>query len=189
MKKTLKILATLVLASALSLYGCDPEDPITPEEETLENVFAGTSWVCHLENTIVQQGIQMNIDYDVSLDFLDTVNVEMFQEVYIDVPAYPSASQSNNQTDAFTYSFTKDSVFLHSIDTSIDETDALAYDKEANTLTIDFNDAEMESIMGTSTVVFTPRQMNSTKISHSRTTDSTLGWKPLVRNVLQTIGR
>ncbi len=194
-------LATIAVAATMLLTGCkkddyvDPITPETPEEETLENVFAGTSWVSHMENSIVEQGIQMNISYDVALDFLDTVNVEMFQDVYVEVPIYPAASQSMNQTDAFTYTFTEDSVFLY--DTYVDvltghtitDSMGMAYDKEANTLTLDFNDADMESMMGTSSIVFTPREGVKTIHPHPVSDAGKSNWHKLVEKVLDSLGR
>ncbi len=194
-------LAAIAVAATMVMTGCkkddyvDPITPETPEEETLENVFAGTSWVSHMENSIVEQGIQMNISYDVALDFLDTVNVEMFQDIYLEVPAFPAASQSMNQTDAFTYTFTEDSVFMYG--TYVDETTgdtlddnyALAYDKEANTLTLDFNDADMESMMGTSSIVFTPREGTKTIHPHPVSDAGKSSWHKLVEKVLESLGR
>lgn len=194
-------LATIAVAATMLLTGCkkddyvDPITPETPEEETLENVFAGTSWVSHMENSIVQQGIQMNISYDVALDFLDTVNVEMFQDVYLEVPAYPPASQSMNETDAFTYTFTEDSVFLCSTyvdaqagDTVVDSM-GMAYDKEAKTLTLDFNDADMERFMGTTSVVFTLRESVKTIHPHPVSDAGKSSWHKLVEKVLESLGR
>lgn len=198
MKRTLMTLATVAVAATLVMTGCKKDDPITPEtpeEETLENVFAGTSWVSHMENSIVEQGIQMNISYDVSLDFLDTVNGEIFQDIYLEVPAFPAASQSMNETDAFTYTFTEDSVFLCSTyvdaqagDTVVDSM-GMAYDKEAKTLTLDFNDADMERFMGTTSVVFTLRESVKTIHPHPVSDAGKSSWHKLVEKVLETLGR
>ncbi len=189
-----------LVGAALAMTGCKKEDP-TPAntdnpggEETVENVFSGTSWVCHLENSLVQQGIQMNIYYDASLDFLDDVNAEIFQDLYIEVPAYPAASQSINQTDAFTYTFTPDSLFLlatyvdETTGDTIEEVTGAVYDKEAQTITMDFDDADMEQVMGTSVVVFTPRQGSAkcrSTATETRAVESV--WQRLTEKARETL--
>ena len=170
MKTLIKPLATLIVAATMTMVGCqkekiEPITPATPPEEPIENIFAGTWWTGHLENTYMYQeqgmAIQMEITYDLSLDFLDSTNAELFHDLYVYVPIYPAASQSQNMTEEFTYTFSKDSVFLNGsyIDEAtgdtLDYSYALVYDKDANTLTLDLDDPEMEEMMGTTIVVFT----------------------------------
>ena len=203
MKATFKTLATLVVASALAFAGCTKEKiqpivPDTPEEEPVENLFVGTSWTAHLENTYynLEQGmsIQMDITYDLSLDFLDSTNAELFHDLYVYVPVYPSASQSQNMTETFTYSFSKDSVFLHGTyinDESGDTIDyfyTLVYDKEANTLTLDFDDSDMEEMMGTSVVVFTKSEDAAKAIiPASSSSKGKVNWHKLVGKIARAL--
>ena len=204
MKATFRTLATLVVAATLSFAGCTKEKihpifPDTPEEEPIKNVFVGTSWTAHLENTYyqMQQGmnIQMDITYDLSLDFLDSTNAELFHDMYVYVPIYPAASQSQNMTEVFTYTFSKDSVFLNGtyIDGETDETFEYSYslffDKEANTLTMDFDDPDMEEVMGSSVVVFTQVPIEPTKaiIPSAKTAKGKMSWGNIVGRIARAL--
>ena len=53
-----------------------------------------------------QQGfdIDMELTYDIYLDFLDSTHAELFHDLYVYVPAYPAASQSDNMTEELTVS-------------------------------------------------------------------------------------
>ena len=170
MNSSLRTLATFVVAATLAFAGCEKEDnitpniPDTPEEETPENIYVGTSWSAHLENnyTLQEQGynIEMELTYDIYLDFLDSTHAELFHDLYVYVPAFPSASQSDNMTEELTYSFSHDSVFFNA--TYVDEESGetleygyvAIYDSVAKTLTMDYDDPDMEEMMGTSIIVF-----------------------------------
>ena len=203
MKATFKTLATLVVAATLTFAGCTKEKihpivPDTPGEEPIENIFVGTSWTAHLENTYyqVQQGmnIQMDITYDLSLDFLDSTNAELFHDLYVYVPVYPAASQSQNMTETFTYTFSKDSVFLHGTYISDETGDTLEYsyplfyDKEANTLTLDFDDPDMDEVLGTSIVVFSKSEdAAKTIIPASSSSKGKVNWHTLVGKIARAL--
>ena len=204
MKATLKTLATLAVAATLSFAGCQKEKiqpivPDTPEEEPIENVFVGTSWTGHLENTYFYQeqgmSIQMDVTYDLSLDFLDSTNAELFHDMYVYVPAYPAASQSQNMTETFTYTFSKDSVFLNGTYTNSETGEtfeysySLVYDKEANTLTLDFDEPDMAEVMGTSVVVFTRSEEPTAKttIPASSPSKSKVNWHKLMGKIAHAL--
>ena len=203
MKKLIKPLAILMVAATLTMVGCqkekiEPFTPTTPPEEPVENIFVGTSWTGHLENTYFYQDqgmrIQMDITYDLALDFLDSTNAELFHDLFIYIPAYPSASQSQNMTEEFTYTFSKDSVFLNGsyIDEMTGDTleysYALVYDKEANTLTLDLDDSDMEEMMGTDIVVFT-QEDNSAKtlIPAASAAKGKANWKKILGRIVSAL--
>ena len=201
MKTTLKTLATLVVAATFAFAGCEKEDnirpiiPDTPEDDTVENIFVGTSWTGRMENTYYYEGIQMDITYDLYLDFLDSTNAELFHDMYVYVPAYPAASQTQNMTETFTYTFTKDSVLLNGsyIDDETGDTlyysYPLVYDKEANTLTIDFDDPDMLEMMGITVVVFSPVENPAkTTIPRPQTNNGKTSWKSVVGNIAHALG-
>lgn len=204
MKTSKKIFATLVVAATFAFAGCEKDNitPITPDipdDHTVENIFVGTSWTGRLENTYYYQeqgmSIQMDISYDLYLDFLDSANAELFHDLYIYVPAYPAASQSENFTDAFTYTFTEDSVYLNGtyVDSetgdTVDYSYPLVYDKEANTLTIDFDDPDMLEIMGATEMVLSPVE-NPAKTTIPRPQDNNgkTSWKSVVGKIARAIG-
>ena len=205
MKTSLKTLATLFVAANFAFAGCEKEDnitpivPDTPEDDTVENIFVGTSWMGRLENTYYYQeqgmSIQMDITYDLFLDFLDSTNAELFHDMYIYVPSYPAASQSQNMTESFTYTFTKDSVFLNGnyIDDETGDTlyysYPLVYDKEANTLTLDFDDPDMLEAMGTTVIVLTPvEDSEKTTIPRPQNNNGKTSWKSVVGKIAHAIG-
>lgn len=202
MKNALKTIATIAVAATMTLAGCEKIDdvvpivPSTPEEEPIENIFDGTAWVAHMENTYYYEGIQMDLTLDLSLDFLDTVNAEILNDLLVYLPAYPTASQRESMTETFTYTYTKDSVFLVGIsygeegDTIGEYCLGMAYDKEANTLTVDYNDEDLLDMMGSDIVVFTPRDMGvaKTTVVRSNTVSDRSKWQKLMEAIALNLG-
>ena len=201
MKTTLKTLAIVTVAASLAFAGCkkekvEPVTPETPEVETPENIYEGTSWIAHMENTYYYEGmLQMDVTYDLSLDFLDSVSGELFHDLVINVPDYPSASQNQNMTEAFTYTFSNDSVILkcHYYDDELGDTAyysyELVYDTVAKTLTLDLDDPDMEEIMGTSVVVFTQVPVEPAKaiIPSAKTAKGKMSWGNIVGRIARAL--
>lgn len=201
MKTTLKNLAIVTVAASLAFAGCKKEkvEPVTPESpevETPENIYEGTSWIAHMENTYYYEGmLQMDVTYDLSLDFLDSVSGELFHDLVINVPDYPAASQNRNKTEAFTYTFSNDSVILkcHYYDDELGDTASysyeLVYDTVAKTLTLDFDDPDMEEIMGTSVVVFTQVPVEPAKaiIPSAKTAKGKMNWGNIVGRIARAL--
>lgn len=201
MKTTLKTLAIVTVAASLAFAGCkkekvEPVTPETPEVETPENIYEGTSWIAHMENTYYYEGmLQMDVTYDLSLDFLDSVSGELFHDIVIDVPDYPAASQNQNMTEAFTYTFSNDSVILKCqyYDDELGDTAyysyELVYDTVAKTLTLDFDDPDMEEIMGTSVVVFTQVPVESAKtiIPGAKSAKGKTSWGNIVGKIARAL--
>ena len=168
------IIAILLVAATMAFAGCTEKEAITPiipdipghedppAEEQVENILDGTSWTCHMENSTRMQGIPVNITYDAFLDFNDSVNGELFHDFYMEIPGYPQYSQSENYTEPFTYTYYGDSCVLSLSYFDAEENDtvhysySLTYDKDANTLTLKMNNADMSAMMGTDIMVFTP---------------------------------
>ena len=201
MKTTLKTLAIVTVAASLAFAGCkkeksEPVTPETPEVETPENIYEGTSWIAHMENTYYYQGmLQMDVTYDLSLDFLDSVSGELFHDIVIDVPDYPAASQNQNMTEAFTYTFSNDSVILKCqyYDDELGDTAyysyELVYDTVAKTLTLDFDDPDMEEIMGNTVVVFTQVPVEPAKaiIPGAKTAKGKVNWNNIVGKIARAL--
>ena len=204
MKTSKKIFATLVVAATFAFAGCEKDNitpivPDTPDDDTVENIFVGTSWTGRLENTYYYQeqgmSIQMDITYDFALDFLDSTNAELFHDMYVYVPDYPFASQNQTMTETFTYTYDGDSLYLNGtfLDDETGDTvvysHTLAYDKEANTLTLVYDDPEMLEIMGTTTMVFTQVEDSAkTTIPRPQTNNGKTSWKSVVGKIAHAIG-
>lgn len=182
MKKSVKFFAFIVMAAALafSFTSCE-DDPVLPDDQTQqgenpgtdpdtdtendENIFANTSWVSSLESSFSYQGIPMHIIMDGALDFMDSINGELFYELFVEVPMIPSANQEFNETMYFSYIVNGNIISItyqyedpetHEVAT---ETSDLVYDPENETITYDMgDDPEMEAIMGTNVMVFTKVQ-------------------------------
>ena len=201
MKTTRKTLAIVMVVASLAFTGCkkekiEPITPETPEVETPVNIYAGTSWIAHMENTYYYQGmLPMNVTYDLSLDFLDSVSGELFHDLVINVPDYPAASQNQNMTEAFTYTFSNDSVILkcHYYDDELGDTAyysyELVYDTVAKTLTLDFDDPDMEEIMGNTVVVFTQVPVEPAKalIPGAKTAKGKMSWGNIVGRIARAL--
>lgn len=201
MKTSIKTLATLLVATTLAFVSCKKEENVTPinndttpTAEQDGNILQGTAWVCHMENTYMFENvIPMNITLDASLDFNDTINGELYQEITLEVPAYPSANQSEDFNQPFTYTFSDNTVRLTCIyeDEEEGEMDTLVYvgiyDKVANTISIDIDDVDMEEIMGSDLMVFTPRTPVAKKSTATTTTDSKPLWNKMGKGVLYQI--
>ena len=149
-----------------------------------------------MENTYYYQGmLPMNVTYDLSLDFLDSVSGELFHDLVINVPDYPAASQNQNMTEAFTYTFSNDSVILkcHYYDDELGDTAyysyELVYDTVAKTLTLDLDDPDMEEIMGTSVVVFTQVPVEPAKalIPGAKTAKGKMNWGNIVGRIARAL--
>lgn len=162
----------LIMASVLTLVSCgkEPAEPVNPQPDgdqpaalTAQDL-AGTSWRCSMENTIVRQGIQINISFESILDFTDTANGEYFEMAIMEVPAYPSANQQTDMSVGFTYSVQGNSLFITVVWTDDEtgeetiETAEYTYDPDTQTISLDTNSPDMEQLMGTDVYVYTKMQ-------------------------------
>lgn len=174
MKKTLKMMALLFVAATMTLTGCE-KDPQTDNGgnggnggngTNTGNILARTTWESNIEDTIEYSGVQMELTFNATLDFFDEKNGELFQDIYLYVPIMPSASQSMNDTEPFTYVFAGDSCVMNFEYYDEDEGDTLnysltaKYNRSDESLTLDFNEPEMEQIIGTDKIVFHKRNAN-----------------------------
>lgn len=217
MKTSIKILATMLVAATFAFASCTEKEDVKPTgnerpvndttghenppvEEPVENILDGTAWVCHMEHTYYYDNIRMDISYDASLDFIDSLNGELFHEFDVVVPIYPAANQHEDMTEEFTYKYYGDSCVLTMpyVDDETGETGyytyTLIYDKDANTLTLCMDDEDMSAIMGTDIMVFTPRDIPAKSHGSSHPARSKIAWGKLgdlmlLSTVLESLSR
>ena len=177
MKKAALIIASMLFVAAMALTSCTekeeivpdtPDDTTTPVVPPENNYLVGTSWTCHVEGdyTYNYQGVDiyMQITDDASLDFLDETHGELFQDLYVYFPAYPSMSQSETDTEPFTYEINGYDITLNASYYDEEEEDTIhysypaTYDPTANTITVDMTGTGMDEVIGTNLMVFTPRE-------------------------------
>ena len=207
MKITMKTFAVMMTAATLALAGCkkekvEPTTPENPETPVVENVFAGTSWAASVENsgTITEQGynIPFHVVYDVSFDFLDSVNLEYYNAIAVDYPGLPVPPQNMDFTWEGSYSYAGGDtlmVYLNWEDEETGETGvdtaAMFYDKVAKTLTQDIgDDPDMVEILGVNKLVFTQVDLTAkTTIPGSKPTSAKMNWRKMMAKVLHAINK
>lgn len=124
-------------------------------------MLANTSWQSNLQNTYLYSGVEMLLDLNTTLDFIDRTNGSMFMDLNVTVPSMPSyPGQNTNDSFDFTYTFDGTNLVLtqNYVDEQTGETeswsDTLIYDSENETIMYDMNDQEMEEMFGTDILVF-----------------------------------
>ena len=177
MKKAALIFASMLFVAAMALTSCTekeeivpdtPDDTTTPVVPPENNYLVGTSWTCHVEGNYTYNysgmDIYMEITDDASLDFLDETHGELFQDLYVYFPAMPSMSQSQTNTEEFTYSIDGYNIALNVDYYDEEEEDTVhytypaIYDPVAVTITVDMTGTGIDEITGSNLLVFTPRQ-------------------------------
>jgi hypothetical protein len=167
MKTTLKIAAILLAVATLTLAACKKDDPQPepqpqPEPEPQQIDLSITTWESSFQNTYMYQGVMaMNIDAVMQLDFFDSENGEFFTDMVIEVPDYPSANQTQNVTEPFTYTFDGTTLVLTSTEEGAEEGDMgeMTYDRSNNTLyqiipDITENGINLRELYGSDRIVF-----------------------------------
>lgn len=124
-------------------------------------MLANTSWQSTLQNTYNYSGVEMLLELNTMLDFVDRTSGSMFMDLNVTVPSMPSyPGQNTNESFDFTYIFDGTNLVLtqNYVDEQTGETvsssDTLIYDSENETIMYDMNDQEMEEMFGTDILVF-----------------------------------
>lgn len=160
MKRTINLLATLVVASIMSLglSSCGTDEPEQPEPVFVD--MGGTSWEAEEENiyTFNYQGygIEMDISLIMILDVLDESNAELFSDLTITTPDAPTASQRQLDTDTCTYTFDGMSLVLTSKKPGVatGNIGTMVYDKETNTFTMSIRDGQLKLLLEKNNIEF-----------------------------------
>lgn len=161
MKKLLSLffVSTIVIFASCKKDDPQPEAPAQPADLTEQ--LANTSWMSELQGSYTYSGVDMQITMTSTLDFLENKEGELFVDVIVSVPSMPDLQdQEQSETISFTYTF--DGTNLALIETYVDDetgqtlnyTTNGVYDKESDTMTIDFDDSEMVEMFGTDMMVF-----------------------------------
>jgi len=186
MKKVALVFASVLFVTSMALTSCTEKEEVKPDNPTpadtttpdnppdtipqppTGNYLMGTSWTSHVEGNYTYNyggmDIYMEITDDASLDFLDETHGELFQDLYVYFPAYPSMSQSETDTEPFTYEINGNDITLNASYYDEEEEDTIhysypaTYDPVANTITVDMTGTGMDEVIGTNLMVFTPRE-------------------------------
>ncbi len=165
MKKTLKLFAMLLLASALgmSFASCEKEPATTTVESAAltANDLAGTVWRCLIEHSYVQQGVTVNFTLECLLNFIDSEKGVYTERGFIELPDYPDYNQEAETEFDFNYAVDGDKIrvviAMTDSETGEEIIDEVEYTYEADTqrIVLDTDNADMERMMGTDTYIFT----------------------------------
>lgn len=157
-----KLFVMLFVATMALMAACEKDDDTVqnPPQDRSE-MLANTSWQSHLQNTYTYSGVDMLLDLNTMLDFVDRTSGSMFMDLNVTVPSLPSyPGQNTNESWDFTYTFDGTNIVMTQsyVDDQTGETesssDTLIYNASNETITFDMNDQEMVEMFGTDVLVF-----------------------------------
>ena len=157
-----KLFVMLFVATMALMAACEKDDDTeqNPPQDRSE-MLANTSWQSHLQNTYTSSGVDMLLDLNTMLDFVDRTSGSMFMDLNVTVPSLPSyPGQNTNESWDFTYTFDGTNIVMTQsyVDDQTGETesssDTLIYNASNETITFDVNDQEMVEMFGTDVLVF-----------------------------------
>lgn len=157
-----KLFVMLFVATMALMAACEKDDDTVqnPPQDRSE-MLANTSWQSHLQNTYTNSGVDMLLDLNTMLDFVDRTSGSMFMDLNVTVPSLPSyPGQNTNESWDFTYTFDGTNIVMTQsyVDDQTGETesssDTLIYNASNETITFDMNDQEMVEMFGTDVLVF-----------------------------------
>lgn len=157
-----KLFVMLFVATMALMAACEKDDDTeqNPPQDRSE-MLANTSWQSHLQNTYTNSGVDMLLDLNTMLDFMDRTSGSMFMDLNVTVPSLPSyPGQNTNESWDFTYTFDGTNIVMTQsyVDDQTGETesssDTLIYNASNETITFDVNDQEMVEMFGTDVLVF-----------------------------------
>ena len=157
-----KLFVMLFVTTMALMAACEKDDDTVqnPPQDRSE-MLANTSWQSHLQNTYTNSGVDMLLDLNTMLDFMDRTSGSMFMDLNVTVPSLPSyPGQNTNESWDFTYTFDGTNIVMTQsyVDDQTGETesssDTLIYNASNETITFDVNDQEMVEMFGTDVLVF-----------------------------------
>lgn len=157
-----KLFVMLFVATMALMAACEKDDDTeqNPPQDRSE-MLANTSWQSHLQNTYPYSGVDMLLDLNTMLDFVDRTSGSMFMDLNVTVPSMPSyPGQNTNESWDFTYTFDGTNIVMTQsyVDDQTGETesssDTLIYNASNETITFEVNDQEMVEMFGTDVLVF-----------------------------------
>ncbi len=157
-----KLFVMLFVATMALMAACEKDDDTVqnPPQDRSE-MLANTSWQSHLQNTYTYSGVDMLLDLNTMLDFVDRTSGSMFMDLNVTVPSLPSyPGQNTNESWDYTYTFDGTIIVMTQsyVDDQTGETesssDTLIYNASNETITFDMNDQEMVEMFGTDVLVF-----------------------------------
>ena len=150
------LLAMFFVAATLTFVSCGDkeEKPVPQPEPTPVGVdLSGASWECQFATTTVEQGISMNIDFLMILDFFSKTEGEIFCDMSLEVPDYPNYNQVQNYTDSFTYFFDGETLTL-----TDEEGTPMIMTYNAADSSFVWHEDDMEEILNTDALIFNKKR-------------------------------
>lgn len=135
MKANKTILAMLLAATFMTFAACGEKEEPEPEQPQVHYYdLSGTTWESQMSNTYSYMGmLDMNIDLFTSLDFINDTAGESYIDFSMEVPAQPTANQTQNYTEQFTYKFDGTILTLYTVEDTTRYVETYNYDRSTNT--------------------------------------------------------
>ena len=165
MKNIKFILAVLLAAATMTTFSCnrDDDDNNNQQQQQPSNVhptdkdLSGTTWEGSVSSVYTVYGIDLDLNLDISFDFNDTLNTEMYMYLVIN---YPEEMARDPQTQDFAekgvYYFDGQKLYMHDPDDYSPYTEddvAMTFNAADTTFVMPVNDPEMEEMIGTDTLI------------------------------------
>lgn len=143
------LLSVCFVATTLCLASCGKDDDSTPVRPPAISL-SGTSWECSFDTNYSYNGVAMNVDALMSIDFNTDLDGELFVDLAITIPNYPAGDQHQNLSEPFTYYFDGTVCTLTSKSDGAEEgdDDTLTYHPEDQTFSMPVDDAQVAQFMG-----------------------------------------
>ncbi|MCR5822154.1 MAG: hypothetical protein K6F85_04490 [Bacteroidales bacterium] len=167
MKKVKIILAVILAAATMTTFSCNrdeddtnnqnqqqqQQDPVHPTDKDL----TATTWEGHIDGVYSYGYIDIDISLDVTIDFNDSLNCEMFMDMLMTFPEEMGQDpQNQNFTEEGVYYFDGQKLYIHDADDYSPYTEddvAMTFNAADTTFYMPFNDADMEAMFNREGIV------------------------------------
>lgn len=169
MKNITTILAVILAATTITTFSCTRDDDSTNEgnqqqqeeqkPEHPKGLYLGeTTWESHENSTWQYSGYDFGVEFNFIVDFIDSLNCEMFFDFTITYPEELGGQEQNNNDDMrYVYYFDGEHVYVHEPDDYgeyVADDQAMTFNAADTTFTMPVGDPEIEEILGLDVITF-----------------------------------